>query len=475
MRLLASETTNKKQQTPRLSHIVGVSVDAGPFVFVPRRRKVVSSQPVVWPPKPEITIRGGAAKIYADTSPEVMLSGPAETGKTFAVLYKVDTFLRSYPGAQVTIARKVRATMYGSVLKTYDRIRAIRGGVTPFGGQMPEWYDYPNGSRLWVAGLDNPGKALSSERDMIYVNQAEELDVEDWETLSTRATGRGAVAPWTQLLGDCNPSHPRHWIKQRQGLTFYESRHEDNPSLFRDDGTITQQGERTLAVLERLTGVRYLRLRKGLWAGAEGMVYDQYDPAIHLIDRFEIPSDWRRFRVIDFGYTNPFVCSWYVLDHDGRLYRYREIYRTQRTVEEHAPVIIEHSKGERYEATVADHDAEDRATLEKKGVPTTKARKDIRVGIQAVQDRLKIAGDGSPRLFFLKDSLIDVDESLRDKNKPLCTEDEIVNYVWPRSQDNKPVKEVPIQVDDHGMDTMRYAVMYADYAPQTSTVRNPWN
>ena len=138
-------------------------------------------------------------------------------------------------------------------------------------------------------------------------------------------------------------------------------------------------------------------------------------------------------------------------------------------------MIIEHSKGERYEATVADHDAEDRATLEKKGVPTTKARKDIRVGIQAVQDRLKIAGDGRPRLFFLKDSLIDVDESLRDKNKPLCTEDEIVNYVWPRSQDNKPVKEVPIQVDDHGMDTMRYAVMYADYAPQTSTVRNPWN
>ena len=54
-----------------------------------------------------------------------MLSGPAETGKTFAVLYKVDTFLRSYPGAQATIARKVRATMCGSVLKTYDRIRAL--------------------------------------------------------------------------------------------------------------------------------------------------------------------------------------------------------------------------------------------------------------------------------------------------------------------------------------------------------------
>jgi phage terminase large subunit len=326
---------------------------------------------------------------------------------------------------------------------------------------------------LWIAGLDNPGKALSSERDLIYVNQAEELDAADWETLSTRATGRGAVAPWTQLLGDCNPGPPKHWIKTRQGLAFYESRHEDNPTLYKD-GTWTEQGRKTLAVLDKLTGVRFLRLRKGIWAGAEGMVYDEYDPAIHLVDRFPIPADWRRIRSIDFGYTNPFVCQWWAIDHDGRMYLYRELYMTQRTVEEHAPLIVKHSEGEYYEATVADHDAEDRATLERRGVPTDRATKDISVGIQAVQDRLKVAGDGKPRLFILKNSLVEADEDLRARNKPISTEDEIVGYVWPKSQDNKPIKETPVDIDNHGMDTMRYAVMYVDHEPQTYTIRNPW-
>lgn len=412
--------------------------------------------------------------MYADTSHAVIISGPAETGKTFGALYKVDTFLRNYAGAQVTMARKVRASMYGSVLRTYDRVRAIKGGVTPYGGQHPEWYDYPNGSRLWVAGLDNPGKALSSERDMIYINQAEELTLEDWETLATRATGRGAVAPWTQLLGDCNPGPPKHWIKQRHALAFYESRHEDNPSLFTADGQPTVQGLKTLAVLDNLTGVRFLRLRKGIWAGAEGMVYDEYDPALHLMDRFEIPRAWRRIRAVDFGYTNPFVCQWWAVDHDGRMYLYRELYMTRRTVEEHAPLIVKHSAGETYEVTVADHDAEDRATLERKGIPTDRARKEIGVGIQKVQERLKKAGDGKPRLFILKDSLIEVDEDLRARNKPLSSEDEIVGYVWPRSQDNKPIKEVPVDLDNHGMDTMRYAVMYVDDSQSVSYIPNPW-
>jgi PBSX family phage terminase large subunit len=464
------ETLSRKQREHLAAALMEAKrrkIDTAPLIR-PRR---VTSKPVIWPPTPSIELRGGAAQMWADQSHELVLSGPAETGKTWAALYKVDTFLRSYPGAQATVARKVRATMYGSVLRTYDRVRAIKGNVTPYGGQQPEWYDYPNGSRLWVAGLDNPGKALSSERDLIFVNQAEELDLDDWQTLSTRVTGRGAVAPWTQLLGDCNPGAPKHWIKTRHGMTFYESRHEDNPTLYKD-GEWTEQGRKTLSVLDNLTGVRYLRLRKGIWAGAEGMVYDEWDPAIHLITPFQIPAYWRHIRVFDFGYTNPFVCQWWAIDGDGRMYLYRELYMTQRTVEEHTPKIVVYSGRQHYEANVADHDAEDRATLERRGIRTLPARKDISVGVQAVQNRLKRAGDGKPRLFVFKNSLIEADETLRERNKPLCFEDEIVGYVWPKSADNKPVKEIPVQVDDHSMDTARYAVMYVDQPGSTTTQSN---
>ena len=42
--------------------------------------------------------------------------------------------------------------------------------------------------------------------------------------------------------------------------------------------------------------------------------------AVHVVDPFDIPTDWSRYLSIDFGYTNPFVAQWWALDHDGRLY-----------------------------------------------------------------------------------------------------------------------------------------------------------
>ena len=117
---------------------------------------------------------------------------------------------------------------------------------------------------------------------------------------------------------------------------------------------------------------------------------------MHLIDRFAIPWAWPRYWSIDFGYTNPFVCQFSAQDPDGRLYRYREIYRSKRLVEDHAQMIKRLWNEElqaccrmpsgqpearirsalRPRAIVCDHDAEDRATLAKHlGLATTPARK----------------------------------------------------------------------------------------------------
>jgi phage terminase large subunit len=334
--------------------------------------------------------------------------------------------------------------------------------VRPFGGAHPEWYDYPNRSRVFVVGMDNSDKILSSERDVIYVNQAEELTLDDWEKLSTRCTGRAGNMPYAQMIGDCNPGAPSHWILQRRdagALAFLESRHEDNPTLFEPTtGQITELGTRTMAVLNALTGVRKARLRQGKWVQAEGAIYEGWDRALHLIDRFEIPADWQRFRAVDFGYTAAFVCQWWAVDGDGRMYLYRELYMTHHTVKVHAGAIKELSEGERIQTTVCDHDAEDMATLRENGIATRPAEKAVSVGIQRVQERLKKAGDGKPRLFILRDSLVAVDEALRELKKPICTEQEIEGYVWA----NKATKEEPVKVDDHGCDAMRYAVMYLD-------------
>jgi phage terminase large subunit len=330
--------------------------------------------------------------------------------------------------------------------------------VTKYGGERPEHYDYPNGSRLTVGGMDNASKFLSAEYDFIYVNQAEELRLDDWEKLVGRATGRAGNAPYTQIFGDCNPDAPTHWIKQRTALQIIESRHEDNPRLYRD-GQWTADGKRTIAILDGLTGLRFKRGRQGLWVAAEGQVYE-YDPAIHLLPHFEIPVAWRRIRSIDFGYNNPFVCQWWAIDPDDCMYLYREIYMSKRTVKMHAAQINRLSMGEYIEATVADHDAEDRATLKENGIVTIPADKRISIGIEKSEERLKVAGNGKPRFFIVDGSLVELDQELKAAFKPTCIEQEFPVYTYPLAASGKPVKEVPIDLDNHSMDAMRYAVMH---------------
>ncbi|MFI6388618.1 hypothetical protein [Nonomuraea sp. NPDC050540] len=62
-----------------------------------------------------------------------------------------------------------------------------------------------------------------------------------------------------------------------------------------------------IAKLEKLTGVRYHRLRHGRWVATEGLIYEDFDPAVHVVDRFDIPPEWTRWWTVDFGFTNPFV------------------------------------------------------------------------------------------------------------------------------------------------------------------------
>lgn len=403
------------------------------------------------------------------------------TGKTYASLWLLDTLLRTYPNIQAVLARKVRDTIVPTVLQTYIKIITKRGGVTAFGGKKPEWYDYDNGSRLWLAGLDDPGKALSSERDIIYVNQCEELAVNDWEILTTRATGRAGNVPFSLMLGDCNPSAKGHWTASRSSVYLLRSYHKDNPTLFDELGAPTEQGKKSLSILANLSEPRRSRLFLGLDASAEGQIYAGYDPTVHLIDRFNIPGNWLRIRVIDFGYSNPFVCAWYAYDMaSDRLYRYREIYQTQLLVEDAAKLIGE-QEGWSYDvvhkrytwlvpfadreyisATICDHDAEDRATLERYGIPSIAAIKWVKLGIEAVQNRLRLRDDGKPGISLLRDSLVARDKELEALHLPLCTEDEIEGYVWEAAKDGKPSKEQPVKHLDHGMDVLRYAVAFID-------------
>lgn len=417
------------------------------------------------------TFRGSSAKIQTDRSSDIVIVGPAGTGKSFSVLYKIHRLCLANPNVRVLLARKTRTSLTNTALVTFER--NVLGPNHPLVINGPlrrnrQTYSYPNGSEIDIGGLDpnHIDKILSSEYDIILVIQAEEITENDYEVLTTRL--RGGVLSYEQIILDCNPANKTHWIKRlidNGRLKELKAYHQDNPSLWDSVKECwTPRGKRYIDRLNKLTGVRALRLALGQWASAEGAIYADYDPNVHLIDRFDIPESWPRVISIDFGYTAPLSVSWYALDPDRRLYRYRQIYQTQTLIEDIAPVIIELSQGENIVAVISDHDAEDRATLLKHGIETIAAFKAIKLGIEAVQLRLRVAGDGKPRLYFLRDSLVKVDETLADDHKPLCTEDEIDSYEWSKVIEGKPVKDstpAPNSVD-HGLDDLRYAVCFVD-------------
>lgn len=412
---------------------------------------------------------GAALALFYAKDGELLVEGPAGTGKSRAALEKLHLCASKYPGMRGLIARKTRASLTDTTLVTFENAVLPAGSPIARGPQREHRhsYRYANGSEIVVGGLDKPSKIMSSEYDLMVVDEGTELTEDDLESLTTRL--RNGVMPYQQVIVCVNPGPPTHWLNQRANrgtMRRFLSRHQDNPRMFRR-GAWTEYGRTYLSKLARLTGVRRKRLHDGIWAAAEGLVYDDWDAAAHLTDRFEIPATWRRIRVIDFGYTNPFVCQWWAIDGDGRLYRYRELYWTQRLVRDHAAKIIALSAGEHYEATIADHDAEDRATLHDAGIFTLPAYKAVSVGIQAVQARLTPAGDGRPRLFLLRDSLVERDPSLGEAAKPCCTEEEIDGYVWEKAANGKPNKESPLKQDDHGMDAMRYGVAYLDQPGNT--------
>ncbi len=395
---------------------------------------------------------------WKDKSPALLLTGSSYAGRSHVSAEKVHGFMLHYPGACGLIMRKSRQWCNGSVVPMMQTVIGEDSRVHWMPGEGVFHYD--NGSVIYTAGMadKNQREALRSKRgkygepDIAWMEEANAFSRQDYEEVFIRV--RGKRAGWTQVILTTNPDAPTHWIftdliQGGQASVYYSSL-EDNPRATDVDR----------ARLDMLTGAMRLRMRDGKWAQSEGAIYEEWDPALHMIDADKCPPFVRRFRVIDFGFNNPFVCQWWGEDADGSLYRYREIYKTQTLVEDHTKLINELTGSERIEFTVADHDAEDRATMKKYGIETVPAIKDVSPGIQEVKARMKKQANGKARIFFVRGALVEPDPLLVVAKLPTCTEEEIPSYSWPKAADGKPIKEAPIKVNDHGCDCTRYIVYY---------------
>ena len=389
--------------------------------------------------------RGPALDLQTSDAPEIILSGPAGTGKTRANLNKLYECAKRYKGFRGAIMRQTRASLTDTALVTWERDVLGLDHPLVVNGSQRQWrhsYRFDNGSEVVVAGLDKPSRVLSAEYDIILVVQAEETYEADWELLSTRL--RNHRMPYQQMLGDCNPEHPQHWIRQRSGvgtLELWHTRHEDNPLLW-DGADWTEYGADYLARLDRLTGTRKARLRFGQWVQAEGVVYEEFTEATHVLYRDR--SEFRWFVAgVDEGFTNPAVFIVFGVDADDRLHAMREFYKRQVQqadfVQEAADMTAEYGISTVYVDPSA---AGLIAAMQTKGVPAIAADNAVYDGIQAVKGMLAIADDSRPRLTV----------------DPSCVNliSEFGMYAWKERRTGQV--DEPEKVNDHAMDATRYSV-----------------
>ena len=184
-----------------------------------------------------------------------------------------------------------------------------------------------------------------------------------------------------------------------------------------------------------------------------GLVYNNFDKSIHVIDPHEIPKHWNRYVSIDFGSSHPFCALWIAeapsgyYHNDTTLIVYRELYWTNKTTIESGREINRINKhyNENIYWYVADPESRDgRLTLAREcNIRTLPAPKHLGVneGINMVREYLNINNEGKSRLLFFNNC------------KNLLREFRL--YKW----DHKSKKDVVRKAEDHAMDSLRYFVM----------------
>lgn len=428
------------------------------------------------------TPQGAVRALFERKDPEVLLEGPAGTGKTRGALEYVDAMSEKYPGIRVLIARDTRTSMTESVLVTLEE--KVWGGYHPamFGGAVRanrSSYRYPyaenvvdgqvyRGESHWtIGGLDNPDRIMSTEYDLVVVFEATEVAADQWEKLCSRL--RNYRMPYQQMIADCNPVHPGHFLNQRAArgqMVRLLSRHKDNPSLRPE----------YLERLSNLTGARRGRLYEGKWVAQEGAVYELWDERENMCYWAQLPTkggqlDFRYYWAsFDAGYTAPACFQVWACDWDGTPYMLHEVYYSRKGADWWAAQIESFCKMYPLQTIECEHEPEFIDKLndmlgkyrqrDAKAL-VTRATKDVAPGIEVVRTFMQKRSNGTRGLYLVRGALVEADQKLIQEAQPYATYQEIPSYHYPVLEEGQINRDEPAKGQpDHGCDAMRYALMW---------------
>ena len=289
------------------------------------------------------------------------------------------------------------------------------------------------------------------------------------ESFVNQATGRCSV-DGSKYWFNCNPDGPYHWFKvgwidkaigyigkeKVRKLQEEAARAGKEAGLkkllyvhFTMDDNLSLSEEIKARYRSNYSGVFFKRYILGLWAMAEGIIYDMFDPDKHVVDVQELVKSekivWTGDYYVssDYGIQNPTAFQLWRKAQNSKWYCIREYYYSgrdagiQKTDSEYATDLKDWLDGIKPRFVVLDPSAASfRAQLKKDGYKVKSAKNDVLDGIRFVASLLN-----QTAIFF--------DVSCTNTIK------EFGSYIWDAKAADKG-EDKPVEEHDHEMDSCRY-------------------
>ncbi len=357
-------------------------------------------------------------KAFIDSAEtEVLFGGAAGGGKSYGQVVDALLFALRYPASKQLILRRTFAELDKSLIRTalslYPRSIFSFNSSTHTG-------KFKNGSIIdfgYLAYEIDVYQYQSAEYDVIRFDELTHFTESQYVYLISRV--RGANSFPKQIKSSTNPGGIGHgWVKARfvdpspagkrfigdDGLSriFIPSLLDDNKFLSEGDPAYR---ERLLALPER----EKKALLFGDWNIFEGQYFTEFDKGRHVVEPFEIPKGWRKYRTVDYG-LDRLACLWIALSPDGVSYVYREFCKSNLTISQAAREICERTPpSEDIYATLAPPDLWSRsqetgrskaAIFSEYGVNFTKTSNDRECGWLAIKELLLFSERGPKIKFF---------------------------------------------------------------------------
>lgn len=268
------------------------------------------------------------------------------------------------------------------------------------------------------------------------------------ESFINQATGRCSVAG-SKYWFNCNPDGPFHWFK----IEWLDKAAERNllHLHFTMDDNLSLSEKIKERFKKQYSGMFFKRYILGLWAMAEGIIYDMfsdehhilpYSSALNIISKNPNPTIYVS---IDYGTQNALCMLLWIKGLDGIWYCMNEYYysgrdeQKQKTDSEYANDYEQFINGLKIKAAVVDPSAASFiAELRKRGYRVRKAKNAVDDGIRETAKALN-------------------QNKIKFTDRCTNTIKEFASYVWD-SKAQQHGEDKPVKQHDHAMDAVRYFV-----------------